>query len=655
MVTHFFFFTHTHTHTQSAMIPVRFDSETVVVKLGPDGSFTKEYSSKSFEDTDCIVLVLDPRKSGPHYYQNSHLKQYAAKLKVVVLLPSTTSSKECLMKAEVSLLCCCVASTFEGAEKLFVRMDDYLAHGDGIISSLISAGKTVYPAEEAANLKAMVDATIDSIFSMRAFAHWPVGMGGEEGEIIDFFDLASEVFSKDDCSLPTIEQVPTDAFLTTEALYPDTKPTFYYAFNEETTNSLKAELDVTVNLMSFPGPDDFDSSIVDGTPGLIRGEPSESAVFAASGAAAGWCAKCSVKLPTPCGHDKVVDEDDDPLTCQFGDCKRDDIEMQEGDEFSLCASCKSIGVCKACYVDLPEGEAKDAALKNMVTDVKRPEPSFTGKAAVFLLDLEKDISNVPPPNGYDGSGICAALAWLGKLREYFCDTSFVVIIMAESYESLATNIQLVPSMYQLTENVDIVLFCLKSDTEHIKAFCCGSKSPNESIFKVFNHAMTPFPRMHFYVFSNAMGRDIEDGSILGPTFTISDSPAGASIDTSKYATSVVNPHTNKTTGLFTLPNAEGSFANDRVLPGAPGTNTTLMCNGKFLMSLFESIKGENPKDENGEEVEGGYIKEKFRELGGFADEFITDTLPYLASNMMDQSSEYKAYLEKLVAEPPGDY
>ncbi len=638
------------------MIPVRFDSETVVVKLGPDGSFTKEYSSKSFDDTDCIVLVLDPRKFGPHYYQNSHLKQYSAKLKVVVLLPSTTSSKECLMKAEASVMCCCVASTFEGAEKLFVRIDDYLAHGDGIISSLISAGKTVYPAEEAANLKAVVDATSDYIFPKRAFANIATGNGGEEGEIIDFFELASEVFSKDDCSLPTIEQVPTDAFLTTEALYPDTKPTIYYAFNDETANSLKAELDVTVNLMSFPGPDDFEKSIKgieDGTPGFIRGEPSESAVFAASGAAAGWCGACSEKLPTPCGHDKVVDEDDCPLSCQFGDCKRDGVEMQEGDEFSLCASCKSTVVCKACYVDLPEGEAKDAALKNMVTDVERAEMSFTGKAAVFLLDLEKDISNVPPPSGYESGGICAALAWLNLARVCTQET-FVVIIMAESYESMATNIQLAPSMAVLNVNVDIVLFCLKSDTEHIKAFCCGSKSPDESIFKVFNHAMDSMGQMHFYVFSNAMGRDIEDGSILGPTFTISDNPAGASIDTSKYASSVVNPHTNKTTGLLTLPNAEGSFANDRVLQGAPGTNTTLMNDGKFLMSLFESIKGENPKDENGDEVEGGYLKEKFRELGGFADDFLDERIPYVASIMMDAVEVPKYLFEKLVEKPEED-
>lgn len=200
------------------MLPVTFACETVVVKY-KGGEDERLYSSKSYEDCDSIILIIDPRNFGTHYYTTG-LKQHASKLKVVILLPSTSSSKECLMRAENGVMGCCVSSTFEGAEKLFVRLDDYLAHGDGIISAMISAGKTVYPAEEMANLKAMIDATSESIYRSRAFVHWLIGEGAEESEITAFFEEASAIFGKDDCGLPSMGPVSSDAFLTTEAICP---------------------------------------------------------------------------------------------------------------------------------------------------------------------------------------------------------------------------------------------------------------------------------------------------------------------------------------------------------------------------------------------------------------------------------------------------
>jgi len=190
----------------------------------------------------------------------------------------------------------------------------------------------------------------------------------------------------------------------------------------------------------------------------------------------------------------------------------------------------------------------------------------------------------------------------------------------------------------LVENAYTVIFCQKNDNDikQIKDFCTGALFSNEVVNAAFCNSMNQFPRLHFFSFGNSMGREVEIGSILGPSLTISDDINGSSIDSSKYTASLVNEFTSKISKIFTLTNAEGVPVNDRVIPGAKGTSVTVVRDTGFLLSLFESLP-------SGDDV----VKSLTGAGCVIDDESVIEAL----SNVDDCRSEHKQYRDEATAKP----
>ena len=215
--------------------------EAVVVELS-DCGFTCRGSSKAVDeamkDAGMVLLVIDPRKV-TSYVGKGLEPEVRAKTKPFFLVPSTTSSSACLALLEISLHFFMLpqwgvlteGATIKDAVS-FVRVDDYVAYGDRVLVALAASGKRVYPAEEAAamrgflepleELNAQEEADSDEegamtgprsqfmakIYSKRAWCHWCVGMGAEEGDIIEAQEDALEVLKNEALALPALEGCP---------------------------------------------------------------------------------------------------------------------------------------------------------------------------------------------------------------------------------------------------------------------------------------------------------------------------------------------------------------------------------------------------------------------------------------------------------------
>jgi hypothetical protein len=653
------------------MLPVSFGVETVVVKVGADGALVKELSSLGYSECENIVVIIDPRRPRRSAYGEIMAAfdgddSKMSRVKLALLMPSTSSSKEALLMAEFALHNLALSVDYPAtAQRLFIRMDDYLVHGDGIISAMIAEEKTVYPADEQANMLAMLKQFPASVYNYRALCHFYVGDGGEEGEIVDFVidDAgAAALLGKEDAGLASLGPVPKNELLSTGAMFAQSAPSLFLAFNEDTASTMRGALGADVKVCT-PCNKPWEDEVppMNEASGLAFKdlEMDPSVMLLASRASAGYCG-CMKKLPAPA---KMVHQDEDydsgemvdQAECCMRECEDTEIKPtglgDDAVEFSKCDDCGHV-VCKSCFKDIAEGADFEAASKEMIDETPTPISIFNGKDCIMLIDADKDLADVPLPTGYQGYSSYPG-AFFTKFREAVCDKPLVSIVMADSYESLVANRRVSTFIPLAVENCDIVLFCLKSDTEHVKAFCTGAKFSNESVMDSFIRCSVPFPRLHFFTFANNMGRELPDGSILGPSFTISaDSDGANNIAASKYLSNVPNPQ-GKTTPLFTFTNAEGQSATDRVLPGAPGiTTTTIINNATFIQDLCKALLGEDPKDEDGEPQEGQSLKTFLREAG-FNEDYI-EFADEIFGNTRDLAGEYSQYAGVVTALPDED-
>ena len=193
--------------------------DTVIVELF-NGDFTCRGSSKpvdeAMKEAGLVLLVIDPRKV-INYVGKGLDPEVRSKTKPFFLMPSTTSSSACLAMLETSLHFFMLPTwgvLAEGASikdaVSFVRVDDYVAYGDQVIVALAASGKRVYPAEEAGSMRGFIELLEElnvnemadepdeppewsgprsqfmaKLYSKRAWCHWAVGLGAEEGGIMD--------------------------------------------------------------------------------------------------------------------------------------------------------------------------------------------------------------------------------------------------------------------------------------------------------------------------------------------------------------------------------------------------------------------------------------------------------------------------------------
>merc|ERR1719330_1309514 len=164
------------------------EKETLVIEIGTDGQALER--GAALADAEQIFVVIDPRQGNSigdiQFLNDAALLRNVmmgaggkTTLKIFVLVPSTTSSKAHLMNAHIAAMW---LGHWAQQNPCFIRTDDYYHDGDKIMKAMVEGDKRMYPAEEAGNMKAFIEAVATCLWPKRAYVHWAVGKGLEEGE-----------------------------------------------------------------------------------------------------------------------------------------------------------------------------------------------------------------------------------------------------------------------------------------------------------------------------------------------------------------------------------------------------------------------------------------------------------------------------------------
>jgi len=218
--------------------PAALPEKTLVVEIGPDGEAIER--GASVEEATQIFCVVDPR--GGYAIGDVKFLNNAAvlrkvmiggggvtKLKVFVLVPSTTSSKAHLMNAHMGVM---LLGHWLKQSPSFIRVDDYYHDGDAIMKEMAEKGKRVYPTEEADSMKDMLKLVADTLWPKRAYVHWPVGFGCEEGEVAPCDEISALFADKDQQLARLGDPAPADG-MATQALLSSAQKVSFLTFAEK--------------------------------------------------------------------------------------------------------------------------------------------------------------------------------------------------------------------------------------------------------------------------------------------------------------------------------------------------------------------------------------------------------------------------------------
>mmetsp|Transcript_29986 Transcript_29986/g.82275 ORF Transcript_29986/g.82275 Transcript_29986/m.82275 type:complete len:540 (+) Transcript_29986:101-1720(+) len=225
------------------------DLETLVIELGKDGSSLESGTSKPISQVEQVFVVIDPRAA----YLESQAqclndpKMLRAllkggggrtKLKVFVLVPTPTSSKAHLLNSHIGAM---FLGHWAGEDHCFIRADDYYHNGDAIMKAMAEEGKRFYPKEEAGNMKAMVTHVADTLWKIRAWVHWCVGIGLEEGEVspTSVLEKLGPVFDDESLGLPLIGELAPKDGVGTHAFHATEMKAAFLTFSEESAGRVR--------------------------------------------------------------------------------------------------------------------------------------------------------------------------------------------------------------------------------------------------------------------------------------------------------------------------------------------------------------------------------------------------------------------------------
>ena len=112
--------------------------ETTLLKVNARGEVERSFSTKPLQEVEQILVVFDPRAQMSWFGKLKTLvEDFQDKTQTFLLMPSLSSSPECLLCAELGLIL--TSTTIVGPEEklCLVRVDDYMHHGDAIITSMV--------------------------------------------------------------------------------------------------------------------------------------------------------------------------------------------------------------------------------------------------------------------------------------------------------------------------------------------------------------------------------------------------------------------------------------------------------------------------------------------------------------------------------------
>lgn len=213
--------------------------DTLVIEVGTDGEAIER--GVGIADAQQIFVVIDPRAgrsiSDVKFLNDIELLRKVliggggkTLLKIFVLVPSATSSKAHLMNAHIAVMW---LGHWSQQNPCFIRTDDYYHNGDSIMRAMVEGDKRVYPAEEAENMHALIEAVAQGMWTKRAYVHAPVARGFQE-EDVDVETILDEVgflFCAEQ-SLPRVGDAPPDHDIATLAVIAKNHEVKFLVFSE---------------------------------------------------------------------------------------------------------------------------------------------------------------------------------------------------------------------------------------------------------------------------------------------------------------------------------------------------------------------------------------------------------------------------------------
>jgi len=277
------------------------------------------------------------------------------------------------------------------------------------------------------------------------------------------------------------------------------------------------------------------------------------------------------------------------------------------------------------------GEEVEVAFKNWGIGIK-PEDGYP-----FVIATPEDLVWSAEKSS------CLFLNFVEFYRCVCTDKPLVVVLVNDDLASFAASKWLVLALNHLVENADGVIFATPAEVPQVASLFTKATS-TESVEQLALMQLTPFPRLHFFTLSTALGSSLEDGEVITPSVTVGTK--GGGVPAAKF-----KQNKGKKTAFF-LTGKDWQPLTDRVIPGS--AEVTLVHPAKLLGGIFESVckavTVEPPEKEKPDKEEGESEEEDcgpvtswsvFGEEYGEMDDMM---LMECYSNINDLKSEYEQYL-----------
>mmetsp|Transcript_133685 Transcript_133685/g.260313 ORF Transcript_133685/g.260313 Transcript_133685/m.260313 type:complete len:691 (-) Transcript_133685:205-2277(-) len=546
--------------------------ETTLIEFGSNGAHVRRLSQKPLAEVESILLVIDPRAL-PNVVEGlasiGSDEALAAKVTSFVLMPSMSSAPEFLMCAEVGLQFLNAPHMPMGDVRV-VRIDDYMRQGEAVLVAMMEGGKKVYPAEE---VEAMLgffkqdsalgyteeeettpecSRFVANVYNYRAWCHWVVGMGSEEGEIMPAQQSFSELLADDNQALARID---VESMRESQAFLGRAVAPVLLAFNEASaakfTEAFGTEVFACLSMeeenMNLRGCD------IEELPQEQRDVLTEQDIA---------CLRIvSMEENEEEGWD-VGDEEEGIPEGELRKQAREEAGIEDPSSYlsdinnRIKASCGRIG-------GMPVAEAIGGLFG----------PDATQKYAILLVDPE-DLAVTTENFLYKPTMV----AFLNKYRESYPDHCIMAVLFDEDFSKFAENKFLALAIHQLVENADATLFATQAETPQVAGFLFGAKHPTEHIVHALCMQQVPFPRLHFFTLSTAMGQDLEDGEILTPAVTVGPQVAGLPVEKFSFK--------NRFSPFFLTDAAFQPLTERLVLGTEDAVSATLIQPAKLLQTIF---------------------------------------------------------------------
>lgn len=226
------------------------DLETLIIEIGADGDAIERGCELAVAEQ--IFVVIDPR-AGRTIGEVACLNDAdmlrkimmggggKTTLKIFLLLPSSTSSKAHLMNAHMAIyfLGHWLEQQQEGVR--FIRADDYFHNGDEIMKAMVAEDKVVYPAEETESMMKMIMAVTTCLWPKRAYVHWPIGLGLEEGTVCPevVIGTMAPLLTDEGKALARIGDAPPGDGVAAQAVCASVSRPAFLAFSEDSAGNFQ--------------------------------------------------------------------------------------------------------------------------------------------------------------------------------------------------------------------------------------------------------------------------------------------------------------------------------------------------------------------------------------------------------------------------------